>query len=165
MPKRSVPTSHIGPIRGFLESYGTVLGAVLRFNPSMTCFQCSKSDFLKIIRRTSQAGSPVPRRSVPTSHIGPVRGVRDSYGVCIKGYFTISPFDGMFLCLSLFFYKFTSYTPTGSLGTTPFVLTSHIGPVRCVRDAYGTVLRLFNIFTLRWHVFMLKSNFLQLYVV
>ena len=58
-----------------------------------------------------------------------------------------------------------SYTPTEIPVTTRSVPTSHIGPVRGVRDSYGTVLRMFYVFTIRWHVFMLKANFLQLYDV
>ena len=80
-------------------------------------------------------------------------------------FFTFSPFDDLFLRLSRIIYKFTSYTLTGSPVTTRSVPTSHIDPVRGACDSNGTVLCLFFIFTLRWHVFMIKSNLLQIYVV
>ena len=52
VPTWSVPTSHIGPVRGVRDSYGVILGLVYIFSSSMTCFQCFKSDFSQIIRRT-----------------------------------------------------------------------------------------------------------------
>ena len=102
-------------------------------------------------------------RSVTTSHIGPCEVFVTLMGP-FCGYFMYSPFDGMFLCLSLTFCKFMPYTQIGSPVTTWSVPTSNIGPARGVRDSYGTVLLLFLVFTIRWHVFMLKSNILQICV-
>ena len=89
MTTRSVPTSYIGPVRGVRSSYGVVWGLVWVFTLNGHVFK-SKCDFCKL-SSYSQTGRPETTRSVPTSYIGPVRGVRASPTGSFGGWFGFSP--------------------------------------------------------------------------
>ena len=67
----------------------------------------------------------------------------------LGGWFGFSPFNGLFLSLNVDFCKLSSYSQIGRPGTMRSVRTSYIGPVRGVRASYGTVFRLFYVFTIR----------------
>ena len=77
-------------------------------------------------------------RSVPTSYVGPVRGVQTSLGVvgwALRGF----PSNGTFSSLSLDFLKLSSYSQIGGPVTTRSVPASYIGPVRGDRSPKGAI--------------------------
>ena len=76
------------------------------------------------------------------------------------GWFGFSPFNDLFLSLSVDFYKLSSYFQTGRPRTTRLVPTSYIGPVRGVRAPYEVVWGVVWVFTLQRLVSKPKSMIL-----
>ena len=121
------------------------LGASLGFHPLTALFK-SKCDFCKL-SSYSQIGRPGTTRSVPTSYIRPVRGVRASYEIILGIGLGFNPLRPVFKFMCDFC-KLSSDSQTERPGTTRSVTTSYIGPVRAVRASYGVIWGIVWVFSL-----------------
>ena len=105
------------------------------FSPFNGLFLSLSVDFCKL-SSYSQIGRPAITRSVCTSYIGPVRGVRASYGA-VHGLVWIFTLKRLIFKPNLHILQLLSYSQIERPATMRSVCTSYIGPVRSVRASYG----------------------------